>query len=299
MECLKPGDVVFERFEVQKQIASGSMGAVYRVQEINSGQVYALKETRLSLLPDLPGDTDGTNPWTATQWKRKEALELFQREVRILGKLTHANLPAVASSFTEYDNAYLVMSFIEGKNLKEIIEREKGKGRFLNPDRVISWALQIMDALDYCHQQRILHRDVKPENLLLAPLQDKIYLVDFGLARSIICRNAPAAGTYTYAPPEQFQPNSRLTFSSDIYSLGATLYHLLALTPPTPAPKRIQGEALIPPRSYNEATSDAFNYAILKALELDPARRFQSMQEFRSALFGPPPLRKRTATLGG
>jgi predicted Ser/Thr protein kinase len=299
MDCLKPGDVVFERFEVQRQIASGSMGSVYRVQEISSGQVYALKETRLSLLPDLPGDADRTNPWTATLWKRKEALRLFQSEARILGKLKHANLPTVASSFTENDNAYLVMSFIEGKSLKEVIEREKGKGRLLKPDRVISWALQIMDALDYCHQQRILHRDVKPENLLLVPLQDKIYLVDFGLARSIICRNVPAAGTYTYAPPEQFQPNGRLSFSSDVYSLGATLFHLLTLTPPTSAPKRIQGEALIPPKSYNEAISDAFNYAIMKAMELDQVKRFQSMKEFRSALFNQPPLRQRTATLGG
>ncbi len=299
MECLKPGDMVFERFEVQNQIASGSMGAVYRVQEISSGQVFALKETHLSLLPDLPVDVEKTLPWQATQWTRNEALRLFQQEARILSKLKHANLPVVFGCFTENENAYLVMTFIEGKSLKEVIEREKDKGRLLKPDRVISWALQIMDALDYCHQQRILHRDVKPENLLLAPLQDKIYLVDFGLARSIICRNAPAAGTYTYAPPEQFQPNGRLSFSSDVYSLGATLYHLLTLTPPTPAPKRMQGEALIPPRSYNEATSETFNYAILKALELDPARRFHSTMEFRSALFDPPPVRKRTATLGG
>lgn len=297
LECLSQGDLVASRYEVQELISSGGMGSVYRVRDIGSGETLALKEARLSLLPNLELDEDGTNPGRNTLWNRQEALKLFWREAKILSGLSHSNLPAVSNYFIEKEIGYLLMAFIEGKSLKTLLlERERMK-RQLDAEKVMFWGSQVMDALGYCHGKNILHRDVKPDNLRLTPA-GKVYLVDFGLARSIICRHAPAAGTYNYAPPEQFQPTGRLSFASDVYSLGATLYHLLTLQPPTPAPLRQQGEALLPPRYLNDAVSTSYNAAVMKALELEPTRRFQTMQEFKAALYDQGPRSSRSRTVG-
>ncbi len=295
LECLEQGSLVASRYEVQDLVSSGGMGSVYRVRDIGSGESLALKEARLSLLPNLELDEDGTNPGRNTIWNRQEALKLFWREAKILSNLSHSNLPAVSNFFIENENAYLVMAFIEGKSLKTLLQEHGRTKRLLDPEKVMFWGSQVMDTLGYCHSRNILHRDVKPDNLRLTPT-GKVYLVDFGLARSIICRHAPAAGTYNYAPLEQFQPTGRLSVSSDVYSLGATLYHLLTLQPPTPAPLRQQGEALLAPKFLNETVSPAYNQAVMRALELEPNRRFQSMQEFKAAVYnqGPKPSRSRT-----
>jgi serine/threonine protein kinase len=214
---IETGKLLQNRYRIDKQIGQGGMGAVYVASDERFGSTVAIKET---LLMDD---------------NYRKAIE---REARLLNSLKHAALPRVSDHFLEENGQFLVMEYIPGEDLSHMIE----SGTRFEVARVLKWADQLLDALDYLHNQSIpvIHRDIKPQNLKLTA-RDQIILLDFGLAKG----NPTDAGHQTaaksifgysrnYASLEQIQ-GTGTDPRSDLYSLAATLYHLLTNTPPEDA----------------------------------------------------------------
>jgi len=282
---LKPGTLLHGRYKILRPIGRGGMGAVYEAEDtLLEGRRCAIKEILFGFEAD-PG-------------YREQVRLQFYREASVLARLDHPNLPKVSDYFSEGDRDYLVMDFVPGRDLREIIEEAKGSGRFLDERTVLNWAEQLCDALDYLHRQDppIVHRDIKPSNIKLTP-EGRIKLVDFGLVKLL----APdedrtitvlqGRGTAAYTPLEQYGGDMGHTdIRSDIYALGATLYHLLTNTPPPDARQRfLKPDCLVPPRAINPRISPRVERAILNAMAMHPDDRPPSVAAFRAELLGTAP----------
>jgi serine/threonine protein kinase len=215
---IETGRILQNRYKVERQIGQGGMGAVYIATDERFGSTVAIKET-------LFGDD-----------KFRKA---FEREARLLNSLRHPALPRVSDHFIEGNGQFLVMEFIDGNDLSEQIEME---GHAFPVGEVLGWADQLLDALDYLHSQvmPVIHRDIKPQNLKLTP-QGQVVLLDFGLAKGNTTNPESATAAKSvfgysrnYASLEQIQ-GTGTDPRSDLYSLAATLYHLVAGNPPVDA----------------------------------------------------------------
>lgn len=269
---IDPGTLLQGRYRVVRRLGKGGMGAVYEAIDLRLDVAVAIKEA-FSVDPRL----------------RKQ----FEHEARLLAQLHHPALPRVTDYFSEDNRVFLVMQFIGGDDVAEIIGRQPGP---LPSNTVIAWADQLLDALIYLHtrERRIIHRDIKPHNLKLTP-SGSIALLDFGLAKS----DSDSGGsdswtsvfgfTRRYSPPEQMQDQGT-TPRSDIYALGATLYHLLtAVKPPdalvrTKAIAKLEPDPLLPANEIHAAVGPQVAVILQKALELNPERRYENAHEFRQAL---------------
>ena len=264
---LSPGQVLNNRYRIVRLLGQGGFGAVYRAWDSNLETARALKENL------------DTSP---------EAQRQFKREAQILDKLSHPNLPKVIDHFViSGQGQYLVMEFIEGEDLGTLLEKACGP---LPEAQALPWIGQVCDALDYLHSQTppIIHRDIKPANIKITP-QGKAMLVDFGIAKVYELNMSTTAGaravTPGYSPQEQYGLGAT-DARTDIYALGATLYHLLTGKQPPESVQRTIGVALEPPIKLNPVISKKTQTAILKAMESLPGKRFQSSVEFRQALLG-------------
>lgn len=289
---LREGTILQQnRYRITHLLGRGGMGAVYTAWHLSLEIPVAIKE----LTPQADLD-----PEMLAQLRTQ-----FKREAMTLARLNHNNLVRVLDSFEEGGNAYLVMEMVEGESLADRIGNE---GALAAP-LVMRWAQQLLDALAYCHGQNVLHRDIKPTNIIIRP-DGQAVLVDFGLVKLWDPRDprtmtvVRGMGTPEYAPPEQYEAESGSTdVRSDIYGLGATLYHaLVGKAPPTATKRIVNPAALIPLRALNPNIDPAIEAALMRALELRPIDRFQSAREMASALHyssqrpptGPPPPQPRT-----
>jgi serine/threonine protein kinase len=248
------------------------MGAVYEAIDQRLGKIVALKET----LSSEPG-------------MRKQ----FEREARLLAGMQHPALPQVSDHFVEGSRAFLVMQFIGGIDLAKIISQQPGP---FPRDQVIAWADQLLDALIYLHSRdrQVIHRDIKPHNLKLTAT-GQIALLDFGLAKaqasdpSITASQAFFGYTRHYAPLEQIQ-DQRTDPRSDIYALGATLYHLLTGVKPPDAMVRATAvlnagtDPLLPADQIHAAVGPQIAAILNKAMAQKPAERYANASDFREAL---------------
>lgn len=215
---LAVGTVLQNRYLIVNKIGQGGMGAVYEAKDQRLGVTVALKETIVN----------------------QEALhKAFEREAKLLAKLRHASLPVVSDYFFEGDGQYLIMQYIDGKDLGELLLEKKV---FPLID-VLNWSERLLDALDYLHSQNppIIHRDIKPSNLKLTE-RGEIILLDFGLAKGNQSQSNTNASIYGYtphyAPIEQIE-GTGTDERSDIYALAATIYHLLTGVKPADAMPRV------------------------------------------------------------
>jgi len=262
------GTVLKAQYRIVRLVGGGGSAWVYQVEEQppGSGKLWALKELR---------------PQTQDKAEQAVARKLFDQEARLLRDLDHPNIPKIADFFEEGGRAYLVMEFIWGESLEKRLAAANAP--LLESD-VLKWAIQLCDVLQYLHgrQPPIIFRDLKPSNAMVTNT-GVVKLIDFGIARTYKVgkkRDTVAMGSENYAAPEQWgkgQTDAR----SDLYSLGATLYHLLANMAPTPA--FLPSEPL-PLRNYNGALSKKTVALIEKAMARDRAGRFQSTAEMRAAL---------------
>jgi len=274
--------ILRQRYRLTNIVGQGGMGSVYRAEDLRlPGRICAVK-----VLPQDP---------QATEEMHDQAHRQFLKEASILARLDHPNLPKVSDFFTEEDSDYLVMDYVPGRDLQQILEESRAAGRPLDEVTVLAWTEQIIDALDYLHRQDppVLHRDIKPSNIKLTP-DHRIKLVDFGLVKVQSPEDArtitvvQGKGTIMYTPLEQYGGEGGHTDArTDIYALGATLYTLLTDFPPPHAKARFLNPSVLKsPREVNPKLSRQVSNAIMWAIEMHPDDRPSSTREFQEALQG-------------
>jgi len=278
---LKNGEVLRGRYRIRERIGQGGVGNIYLVDDQRlSGRLCALKEV----------EHDRTLPAKIL----KEARQQFLREATILARLDHPNLPKVSDFFTNGRHDYLVMDFVPGKDLRTLMHEARQRRTFLAEEDVLAWASQLCDALSYLHRQDppILHRDIKPSNLKITP-GGLLKLVDFGLVKVLVPDEMTITviqgqGTVLYTPLEQYGTDQGHTdVRSDVYAMGATLYHLLTNEPPVEARQRFLSPGILaPPRQINPAISVRTEKAVLWAMGLHPDERPASVDDFWQVLSG-------------
>ncbi len=214
------GAVLQDRYEIEASIGQGGMGAVYRARDLQTGVIVAVKQ----LKPDSSAGFD-----------TREMLARFDGEWQLLRTLNHPRIPRMLDAFRIDECGYYVMEFIEGKSLDQALRSYKSTGRRFPEELLLQYALQILDVLEYLHglPKGLLHRDVKPQNIIVREADGELFLVDFGLAREGgSATTKTLVGTLGYAPLEQVKghPEPR----SDLYALGATMYHMLVGEQPAP-----------------------------------------------------------------
>jgi len=257
--------ILHGRYRLERVLGCGGMGAVYLATDLRLNSKVAVKEN-LDASP--------------------ESQQQFATEASILAKLRHPNLPRVQDFFVADGRQYLVMDYIAGESLEDIV-RKRGP---LPPKEAIKWMMQVMEAVHYLHSQNppIIHRDIKPANIKLGT-DGRAYLVDFGIAKVLRAGSRTQAGaravTPGYSPPEQYgtAPTDQ---RSDIYALGATLYFAVTGRVPPEAIERVTGKTdkLIPPRSINPLIPANLEQVILKAMRVNREERFSSVKEMMVAL---------------
>jgi serine/threonine-protein kinase len=288
---LAPGTTLRDRYVIDHAIGRGGMGSIYQAEDGRlSGRVCAVKEVEYD--SDLPARL------------RDESREQFYREASVLARLDHPNLPKVSDYFTEGSRDYLVMDFVPGEDLKSLMDEARRGQRFLELPVVVDWALQLLDALDYMHHQDppVIHRDIKPGNIKRTPT-GLVKLVDFGLVKQMLPEEMTVTviqgrGTALYTPLEQYGGDAGHTEPrSDLYALGATLYHLVTNQPPAEAKERfLRPDSLIPPRQLNPAVDAEVERALLWAMALHPDQRPADAATFRHALLDAPSATPATLT---
>jgi serine/threonine protein kinase len=273
---LAPETLLQGRYLIVRQLGQGGMGAVYEALDQRLDTTVALKETLF---------TD--------ERLRKQ----FEREARLLARLHHPALPRVSDHFPEGDGQFLVMQFIAGDDLAEMMARKNGP---FPPHQVLAWADQLLDALDYLHTQdpQIVHRDIKPQNLKLTA-RGQIILLDFGLAKGQageISRVTTAASIFgytpNYAPLEQIQ-GLGTDARSDLYALAATFYHLMTGVKPPDALTRAaalvngQPDPLRLASEENDTVTQETAVVLRKAMSQNRDQRYANAVEMRKAFQGP------------
>ena len=279
---LPNGTILRQRYKITNIVGQGGMGSIYRAEDLRlPGRLCAVKEVQ----PD-PG---------ASPELRQQAQQQFLQEASILARLDHPYLPKVSDFFHEDGRDYLVMDYVPGKDLRQISRECWGRDEPLSTRQILEWTEQILDALIYLHEHDppVVHRDIKPANIKLTPT-DRIKLVDFGLVKLMDHDDArtitvvQGRGTALYTPLEQYGGDSGHTDArSDIYALGATLYHLLTgEAPPSAKARFLNPGQLRPPHLLNAAVNKKVSEAVMWALEMHPNDRPESLRRFKQALLG-------------
>ena len=266
---LQAGDKVGD-YEIIGVLGRGGMGKVFRVRNLISDRVEAMK----IVLPDQQADA--------------ELADRFLREIKLHASLDHPNIARLSTAFRYENQVFMILEFVDGVGLDE-----KLRGTPLSPSTTIRYLDQILSALGYAHDRGIVHRDLKPANILVTASK-LVKLTDFGIAQAAnakrITRTGMALGSLYYMSPEQIRSGT-VDARSDLYALGVTFFEMVTGRRPITGDSeysimRAQVEQTpVPPIELNPSVPARISAIILKSLEKDPAARFQSAKEFQAALF--------------
>ncbi|MCB0211055.1 MAG: protein kinase [Anaerolineae bacterium] len=263
--ALLKNTILENRYQIESLLSQGGMGAIYRAFDTNLKTPVAIKENF---------------------FQTAHSIQQFEQEALILARLRHPGLPRVIHHFSFNRKQYLVMDFIEGENLWEMVQKQ---GQPLEEAQALTYLLQVCDAVSYLHHQDppILHRDIKPQNIKITP-EGEAMLVDFGIAKvaKSDSRTGTGAMAFTpgFSPPEQYT-GSGTTVLSDVYALGATLYAVLVGKKPPDSISRMVGNANYKaPHLLNPKLSGAVSATIEHAMQIKPEYRSQSVEAWQKEL---------------
>jgi serine/threonine protein kinase len=266
---LRPGATLANRYQIQGAIGVGGMGAVYRARDLHFPNVVKLVAVKEMII-------QAPDPLV-----RKVIVRNFEREANLLATLDHRSISKIYDSFSLNERSYLVLEFINGKDLEAILNDSEGP---LSEERVIGWAVELCDVLQYLHTHQpepVIFRDMKPSNVMVNTY-DHIILIDFGIAKHFQGgqQRGTMIGTEGYSPPEQYRGEA--SPQADIYALGATLHHLLTRRDPRLEPPFSFGERAI--RKINPLVSPELEEVIVTALQYNPQDRFPTALAMKEAL---------------
>ncbi len=266
-------DIIDGKYRVIREVGSGGMAHVYRAINMSSRKVVAVKMLKEEYLDD------------------QEFLRRFEREAKASLALSHENIVRAYGVGDDNGVPYIVLEYVEGKTLKDLIR--ESPGGHLSVQQAIGICSQILDALSYAHAHGIIHRDVKPQNVIVTN-RGRAKLADFGIAREVTASTVTftgknVVGSVHYISPEQAK-GQPATEESDIYSAGISLYEMLTGTVPFIGDTTVAtalmhlSEKPVPPRELNPAVPPALNDIVLRAIEKEPAMRYSSAKLMRSHL---------------
>jgi serine/threonine protein kinase len=257
------------RYEIVGELGRGAMGVVYKATDPVIGRPVAVKTIKLS--------EEGTG------LTRPELLQRFQTEARAAGLLTHPNIVVVYDAGEEDGQYYITMEMVEGKSVQALLDA----GHAFPLPRVLRIMEQVCSALQYAHERNVVHRDVKPANIMLTA-DDTVKVTDFGTAKILqfgtVQQTAHVMGTPSYMSPEQVKGRA-VDGRSDIFSLGVMLYEMITGEKPFPGQSittviyKIVNEEPVPPRQINPSIHPGISGAVMRALAKDPQERYQSCRE--------------------
>jgi tetratricopeptide (TPR) repeat protein/predicted Ser/Thr protein kinase len=255
-------------YELLAELGRGGMGVVYRARQLAAERIVALKVVRTDQLSSLRPDL------------RTSAVERFHHEALATARLQHPHIVTVYEVGEEQGQQYFSMQFVDGPSLAELLRAGP-----LAPHRAAAYLEPVARAVAAAHEAGILHRDLKPQNILVDTSSDRALVADFGLAKLVeqgseLTRAGDVMGTPPYMSPEQATNAAGVTRQSDVYSLGATLYHMLAARPPFQAASaletlfQVQTQEPVPPSRLNPAIDRDLETICLTCLHKEPARRY-------------------------
>lgn len=277
---LNPGTKLAKgNYTIQRLLGIGGFGAVYLAVD-QQGQACAVKQCT-----DL-----------STESKMQ-----FGHEIAVQRMLHHPLFPRVYDEFVgktpgatgpnDPDYPFVAMEYVPGQSLESLLEARirQNQGPF-SEQEVIFWILQLLEGLDYAHSKDVVHRDVKPSNVMLLPDGKTIKVLDLGIAKiggqGTATQRGARGVSPGFSPPEQYAQAGQTASFSDVYAVGATLYYLLTHQAPLEAPSRISGQSLTSPRQLNSKISRNVEAVILQSMAMDKAARFQTAGEMKLALQG-------------
>lgn len=279
---LQPGTVLCGgKYTIEKKIGEGGFGITYKAIQTGLNKIVCIKEYFLA--GRCSRDTQSRTIYAqgASGNIYEKYRQSFVKEAKLLASLHHPNIVEVTDVFDENNTSYMVMAYINGKSLQSLVET---RGPLPYPE-VVNYIAQITNAIGYIHERNILHRDIKPDNIMITA-EYKAILIDFGSAREFEQDKTQVHTsmlTHGYAPTEQYTANSRKGSYTDIYALGATMYFVLTGKVPIESAARLTEPMDAPIDLVPELPEEA-NRTILKAMQLKAENRHQTIQEFMDDL---------------
>ncbi|MBX9255113.1 tetratricopeptide repeat protein [Desmonostoc muscorum CCALA 125] len=289
-------------YENLEELGTGNFGITYRATIKNESKDIVIKTIKIEELYQIIKSNNQDN-----FKKNSQKIKKFQKEAEFLSSFLHSNIVRYQTHFMEefkflminessnkqddrfcsickLELLFLVMEYIEGKNLEELVSQREFP---LEEAEALRYIQQIGEALTVVHSKGVLHRDIKPRNIMVRQDNNEAVLIDFGIAREFnpnVTQTHTVSFTQGYAPPEQLDPKAKRGNYTDIYGLAATLYHLLTQKHPSPALFRMT-QPLDEPKKINSSISDRVNEAILWGMELEPSKRPQTVQKWFTYIF--------------
>jgi len=256
-----------DRYIIEGKLGEGGFGITYLAQKAQNRQRVVIKTLKDELLSDR----------NFARYRDR-----FLEEALKLSLCRHPNIVQIDTYFTHDDFPCIAMEYVPGEDLCKLVERRG----ILSETEALNYIRQVGEAVIVVHDKGLLHRDIKPQNIMVRDNQDAV-LIDFGLARGFIpdrTQQMTLGLTHGFAPPEQYVEIGRFAEYTDVYALAATLYYLLTITPPTPAYLRALNNPLKPAFEINPNISDAVHRAIMKGMEMDETNRPKSVQKWLAML---------------